>query len=126
MQNDASPRSASALLSEDAAATRLQAMHRGMSARSLTQSNREMKQETREAKRLLAARRERARLEADNRSTLEALKESEDDLIEQESANEVINSAQLLIQQVRRNSRFAEAAREVKGNVRTDVIITIQ
>jgi hypothetical protein len=40
--------------------------------------------------------------------------------------HEVINAAQLLIQQVRRNSRFVEAARQVKGNVRTDGLLTIQ
>ena len=91
---EASPRSAAALLSDDVAATRLQAMHRGMSARSLIQSNRDMKQETREAKRLLSARRERARLEEDNRAAMDALKESEAELMEQENANEAIDAAQ--------------------------------
>ena len=40
--------------------------------------------------------------------------------------HEVINAAQLLIKQVRRNSRFVEDAQQVKGNVRTDVRLTIE
>ena len=81
-----SPRSAAAMMSDDAAATRLQAAHRGMSARSLLDANRSMKQETREAKRLLQARKERARLEVEHTRIMEALATSEAELAERSAS----------------------------------------
>ena len=101
-------------MQEEVAATRLQAHARGMSARSLLESNREMRQETREAKRLLKARQDRAKLEREYDRVQAALQESDAALLqaeqekEQQTANEVAQLAAKDAAEAARAARLVE------------------